>query len=321
MPTVTTSPSAALGHVFTAYPERVASGASRVLQLLLVERFAGGADEWRSCPLTGDGFPVEVAFSSADDRLRLTVEPGPARLDPAHRLQLAARRVATAGGVPVPDEVLQSLLRLQSSDAPLSYGAWVSLRIGAENPDLVALKLYVESPDPTAVWPGAPAPRLPVGSWATRMVAYTPLTGEIEVYLRVPSLAPDHLATLLEPAGLTELAPRIRSALTLLYGYPLRDRVPGSSVGVSYTLGSPTTFTLHLFARSLWGGDRRIRERYAAATKALSGDPSTYLRVSAPLAFTTGWRTLHGIVGLSLASNRPPALTLGLRPPQPCARS
>lgn len=317
MSAVTTTHAAALDHVLAAYPERVASGASRVLRLLLVERFAGGADEWRGCLLTGDGFPVEVAFSSADDRLRLTVEPGPARLDPAHRLELAARRVAAAGGVPVPEEILQGLRRLQSADEPLSYGAWVSLRIGAEHPDRVALKLYAEAPDPAVAWPGAPIPQLPGGWCTTRMVAYTPITGEVEVYLKVSSLVPDHLGALLEPAGLADFTPRLRSALTLLYGYPLRDRVPGSSVGVSYTLGSPTKLTLHLFARSLWGGDCHIRERYAAAARALLGDPSTYLAVSAPLASTNGWRTMHGIVGLDLASNRPPALTIGLRPPPP----
>src|SRR4051794_31527113 len=96
---------AALEYALAAYPAAVAAQADALVRALLPERLADpSAAAWRGSPLTGDGFPVEVAFSTADDRLRLTVEPGAHHLHPDRRLALAANRIAFAGGRSVPPD-------------------------------------------------------------------------------------------------------------------------------------------------------------------------------------------------------------------------
>jgi hypothetical protein len=197
----------------------------------------------------------------------------------------------------------------------LRYGAWVGCCIG---PESARLKLYAEAPDPAFRWHGIAVPALEDAMVAARMVAYTPAGRAVETYLRVPSMLPEHLAAVLAPAGLAHLAGRVRSGIELLYGHALRGRLPGPTVGVSYTGGDARRcVTLHFYARAVWGGDARIRRRFAAASEALGADPARYLAVTAGLAEGADWRTRHGIVGFTVDESRPPSLTVGLRPVAP----
>jgi hypothetical protein len=306
---------AALRHALSAYPEDVAARAETLVRTLCPERLADpSAAAWSGSPLTGDGFPAEVAFSTTDDRLRLTVEPGAHDLDPGRRLALAADRVGEAGGRPVPPEIRQELRSLQGC-GPLRYGAWVSCRAGPEGS---GVKLYAEVSDPRMRWPAHAAPVLDDRDVALRMVAHNPATGETESYLRIPSLLPGHLPAVLAPAGAEHAARLLVDWVEALYGHRVRGRLPGPSVGVSYTSGAASNrVTLHFTARALWGGDGRIRDRFAEAAAGLGGDPSSYLAVTAPLAGTSGWRTRHGIVGLTLEAGMPASLTVGVRPVAP----
>ncbi len=301
----------ALEALLDAYPEPVRARARTVLGHLLADRLsAQGESAWRGSPLTGDGFPVEAAFTTTDARLRMTVEPGSPDLRPADRLDLAARLVADVGGRAVPADLLDRLRR-QQTDLPLRYGAWVSCRVSA---DAIVLKLYAEVPDPAWRWPGLPDPVLEDRAMALRMVAVTPASGDVECYLRGASLWPHHLPDLLTPVGLGHLSSRVERAVQLLHGQPLRGRLPGPSVGVSYTLGDPRRVTLHFYARALWGGDARIRREYSRLARALGADPTTYDAVTSPLADRRAWATRHGIVGLGLGGDTPASLTLGVRP-------
>jgi len=304
-----------VGHVLSAYPEGVRERGRAALGALLAERL-GEADPqaWRGSSLTGDGFPLEVAFATSDARLRLTVEVGRRGAGPDGRLATSARRLADVTGVAVPEQVLDRMLALQRGAAALRYGAWVSCRV---SPGGLAGKLYAEVPDPRWRWPGLPEPRPDGREVAARMVACTPATGEIEAYFRVPSMQPGHLVGVLAPIGLSALASRLRAAVELLYGHRLDGRLPGPSVGVSYTVGPRSRVTLHFYARALWGGDGWVRQRFAAAARALDADPTAYLAVTQPLDGAASWATRHGIVGLTLSPTEAPTLTIGLRPVAP----
>ena len=73
-----------------AFPEPVASRAGGLVRALLAARAHNTTlDGWRGSRLTGDGFPFELSFCTADDRLRFTVEPGRADLEPEKRLDVA----------------------------------------------------------------------------------------------------------------------------------------------------------------------------------------------------------------------------------------
>jgi hypothetical protein len=150
------------------------------------------------------------------------------------------------------------------------------------------------------------------------MIAHAPVTGESETYFRIPSLLPAQLPAVLAPAGAEHRAGLLLAWVEGLYGHRVRGRLPGPSVGVSYRgEAGGTSSTVHFYARALWGGDRRIRARFAAAAAAMGWDPAAYLAVTAPLAGAAGWRTHHGIVGLTLGAGSARSLSLGVRPVTP----
>jgi hypothetical protein len=153
------------------------------------------------------------------------------------------------------------------------------------------------------------------------MLAVEPASGRLEFYLRYRSLAPGTLPLLLQPAGLSAHTEELLDLIQQIYAHPLTERIPGGSVGFSYALlpGQPgVTFTLYLFTRLLWGGDARIRLRFAERLQAAGLDPTTYLQLTSPLAGRDVYQTYHGLLGFVVSARSPLRLSLGLRPP-PCA--
>ncbi len=268
-------------------------------------------EAWQSSRLTGDGFPFEIAFSTADDRLRFTLEPGPAGLAPQHRLDRAVAAIRRLSTAPVPDDVVRDLAAVQSG-APLRYGAWVGTRVG---PTDAAFKLYVEAP------PSGPATAFmePVAlgdrTVERRMVAYIPKTRSFEWYSGVPSLEPRHVRAVLAPAGKEDEASRLLDVIEGIYGHRIRGRVPGPSVGVSYVDGvGMGTVTLHLYARALWGSDARIRQGFARIGREVGWDPEPYLELTAPMATREDWRTYHAAMSITLDPANAMSCAIGLRP-------
>lgn len=300
----------AIDEALAAFPPDQARRAGTAIRWLLRTRLASSApDAWSGSRLTGDGFPFELAFSTSDDRLRFTVEPGAGDLLPRERLALAAGLVALMGEAPVARPVLDDLRRLQGA-GPLAYGVWIGVRAGSGG---VACKLYVEMPA-DAVLPGPCAPMLGDRVAAPRMLAYTPSTRAFESYYRVPSLEGRHLAAALAPAGLAARADELVGFIEEAYGHRVRGRLPGPSVGLSYVAGRAT---LHFYARSMWGSDARIRRGFARVARASGWDDEAYLRVTAPIAGREDWRTRHGLFGITLDASRPTSLGIGVRPGAP----
>jgi hypothetical protein len=198
---------------------------------------------------------------------------------------------------------------------PLRYGAWLGCRFG---PDAPAFKVYAEVPLGQDVSPGWRVPLvLPDRDVVPRMVALGPTGDAVEIYVRVPSLLPEHLPAVLDPIGLADRSAWLLAYLEEAYGHTVRGRIPGPSVGVSYAIGATPRVSLHLYARAVWGGDARIRRGFLRCARALGWDSRAYEQVSAPLASRDEWRSFHGLLGITLQADGQPALTIGLRPLAP----
>lgn len=304
-----------LAHLLSAFPAPIAHRAVRVLRAGVIDRLANETPgAWRRSRLTGDGFPVEVAFSTADERLRLTMEPGAASDPPERRLDRADEVLGNVTGASLPTSIRRRVVDLQAG-AALTYGAWLGCRLGDDGDEY---KLYAEVPAGRVLGPNWPAsPVLSGREVVPRMVAMGLADGAVETYLRVASLEPGHLPAVLDPVGLAHRSAWLIEYMEEAYRHTLSERIPGPSVGISYVFGSSPRVSLHLYARSLWGGDARIRRSFLRMARASGWDPRAYEHVSAPLATRDTWHTHHGILGITLAANAPPALTVGVRPVAP----
>ena len=304
----------AIDGALSAFPDRIASDAGSLLNALLDRRAEGDRlDRWSGSRLTGDGFPVELSFCTADDRLRFTVEPGAGDVQPEKRLDVVLDLLEHLGAC-VPTGIADTFRAMQRG-ATLQYGAWIGCRVGGEGH---ALKVYVEVPEQadTLTLPG-PRLALPDRTVTMQMVAYTPATEAFEWYARIPSLEPQYVPALLAPAALEGRAGEFMALLTDAYGYAIRGRLPGSAVGVSYVTadGATSRVTVYLFARTLWGSDARIRRQFVRLAEMHGWNADTYLKVTAPIAARESWQTFHGLVGFTLEGSMT-ALTIGVRPVQ-----
>lgn len=306
-------PGAALDHALAAYPPALARRGEQSLQRTLVDRADG---PWCGSRLTGDGFPVELSFTTTDASLRYTVDPDPGCGAPLAR-EVAAVRAGRELGVDL-EGVVADMRQLRGQE-PLRYGAWLGVR---HAPDGDEVKAYLEVPatHPSGAvwsWLGSEPPDLGDRLVHLRMLGWTAPTGRREVYLRVPQALPHHLRALLAPIGASARAEELDALIRLLRDVPLPDGLPGPSVGVSYRAlpgGPPDVATLYLHAHALWGPDGRIRRAFARHAEVLGWDPRTYLQVTEPLRDGRGWRTRHGAVAVALAASGPIALGIGVRP-------
>ncbi|MET0713336.1 MAG: hypothetical protein ABWY57_00355 [Mycetocola sp.] len=306
---------AALTHALAAFDGPTARTAERVVRTAMAERLTDGTPRaWQGSRLTGDGFPVEVAFCTADDTLRLTLEPGRASCPPSLRLDRVNDTLVRCGGTPMPEAVRLRLAAVQAG-GPMRYGAWLGCRIAGGGR---TFKLYVEVPPARALGPDWPAPLvLADRDVVPRMVAVTQATGLVETYLRVPSLLPEHLPAVLNPVGLSHQSAWLLRFIEEAYGHAIRGRIPGPSVGISYVVAGTPRVSLHLYARALWGSDARIRRGFLRVAQGIGWDSRAYEAVSGPLAAREDWRCYQGLFGITLSTDADPAFTIGLRPVSP----
>ena len=303
----------AIARALAAFPARVARRGEASLSVILRDRLArDGASAWGHGNLTGDGFPLELSFTTGDDRLRYTAEPASASTAPGERLDTVLRILRSLRAA-VPTETVAAFRDVQRS-GPLSYGAWLGARHGADGDQC---KIYVEVPAEAPVLPGFRGPRLSDRAVTPKMIAYCPDSRTFEAYYGVHALSPQHLPRLLGHVGLESRAFTLAGWLERAYGHRLRDKLPGPSAGLSYAMsadGAPRAVTLFLVARCLWGSDARIRRSFVAAARELGADTERYCRVTASLEQSQLWTTRHGLVGLTLGPSGAFALNVGVRP-------
>lgn len=298
----------AIDRALSAFPQDVAHKARPLIRAMMAPRVSSDRrDAWGGSRLTGDGFPFELSFCTADHRLRFAVEPGGRDLTPAQRFDFAVAALQRCGA-PVPAHIVETC-RVIHRNAILNYGAWVGCRVSSEGH---ALKLYVEVPEAQRATLPTPPVTLPDRSIAMRMMAYS--SNGFESYVRVPSLEPRHLAAVLAAAGLEHRAGELLDVLREAYGCRIRGRLPGPSVGVSFAgTESAPRVTVYVFARSLWGSDARIRRQFVRIASADGWNPDTYLQVTAPMAARESWQTYHGLFGVTLDRSTM-SFAIGVRP-------
>jgi hypothetical protein len=273
---------------------------------------------WQGSSLTGDGFPLEFAFTSADTNLRYTTEVGTPLTSPQYRLSMACKQLDRLGHS-VPSSLINTFHTLQYN-ADLHYGVWVGGRHSATHDNY---KLYVEVPlqttsfiEQTLGTLKIPQPQLSDRLVPLRMIGYNLASQQFEAYFRVTDATTYHLKTLMAHCGLGDRTQELLGLLEESYGYPLRDKLPGGSIGISYTFsskGALPVFSLFLFARVLWGGDATIRRKFSQLTSQQGWDSSIYQQITQPLGDRNFCTTHHGMVGFTVSSEGAIVPSLGVR--------
>ncbi len=270
--------------------------------------------------LTGDGFPLEVSFSGLDPNLRLTLDFMPDRYPPATRLSEVADFLERSKGCEIPGSLLRIMTRLQYAPAT-QYGAWLGARF---KKGTTQYKLYSEvnlaSTDEQAALLKQLGFTVPVrsrGNLSVRMLAYTPRSGQLEVYFKGQDIALYELPQLLKESGQAGQSDELLAYIERLYGHPLSERFPGQSIGLSYARaadGQQQGFSLFLPARQFWGSDARCRVKLSEFLPAGGTVRERYRRITRGLKQRNGCLTHHGMLGFVLAKEDRPQLNIGLRP-------
>ena len=299
--------------------------ATKTLDILLAGVYASPWKEvaWAFSRLTGDGFPVEFAFSCDDEALRYTAEIAGPEQDNAERLDCAEQLLLQLGAPPLPETTRAALHNVQKGRA-LEFGAWIGGRHGADGD---RYKLYVEvpragSPEDSRLVQSllGEKPLLPGRSLQLLMIGHEPGSSRIELYFRIGRLEPWEVELLLQRAHLASRKEELLSFLEEAHGYSAQQTLPGTNLGCSFSIstpGGPPVLSLFAYARSIFGGDMRTRQRLIELGALRGWDLRSYARLSEPLALRNDWRTLHGMVSFVVPPQGSLVLHIGLRPPEP----
>jgi hypothetical protein len=286
------------------YDAAVAQRALACVDRLLESRmFAGSV-------LSMEGFPFEIAFSSADSALRYTVDPGRSTTDAVNAL-----------ASPPDPFLLDRITQLQQRGA-LRFKAFIGGRHSASGD---RFKIYCEVPEDAATDADALACEL-MGSESVlphrrqriEMFALDPYARRVEFYARIENMTAPEVVVLLGRAGLRARFDEVIGLLQKQYPFRIRRELPGTVFGYSYSLpldGGPPAFTLYTYARTMFGWDGKIREKLLALAHDLSWDLSFYERLTRPLATRQEAVTSHTMFGVTVADNRPLAINFGVVPP------
>jgi hypothetical protein len=295
--------------------------ASEALHILLQDHYQEDSGiAWQSSTLTGDGFPLEFAFTPIDADLRYTTEISSPLIPAEQRLSLACQRLQNLTSNEVPLDLVTQLQQIQQGNT-LCYGTWVGGRHGRIED---RFKLYVEVPESKAEdyqsllqnW-GTVYPRLTDRPVYLRMLGYNLSSQLREIYFRSPNIENYHLRKFLALYGLTERADELWHFLEESYEHRLFSKLPGRSIGISYAItpnGALVSFTLFLFANIFWGSDAVINRKFTALAEKYHWDIGIYRQLTKEIATRQTKQTYHGILGFVVTPTLPIAINLGVRP-------
>jgi hypothetical protein len=277
---------------------------------------------WSFSRLTGDGFPIELTLSSADEGIGYGAEVAGPEVPNEDRLSRALGVLACLGQPHPSGDIIDRLFRVQRYGA-LSYGAWIGAR---HNVNDDRYKIYVEVP--RSSWHTSQSefsdllgkePLVNNRATQLRLIGYDPLKHRIELYFQVDQLETWEVARLLNRASLSG---RLEELLTLLEDTCCRstaETIPIANLGFSYSFGlggEPTAFSLFAVARSVFGSDESIRRRLLALGARIGwNDLSIYEKLSAPIASRTGRRTRHSLLSYIVPPEAPLSVRIGMSPP------
>jgi hypothetical protein len=151
------------------------------------------------------------------------------------------------------------------------------------------------------------------------MIGYEPGQQRIECYFQVAELESWELARLLRRANLSSRHTELLELLEEITGRPAHANIPGENLGCSYSFaldGSPTVFSLFVYARSVFGGDASIRRNLLELGKRRGWNLLAYEKLSEPLVNRTGRKTRHGMLAFIVPPEGSLLLHVGIRPPE-----
>lgn len=280
---------------------------------------------WGFSGLTYDGFPVEFAFSAADDTVRYVAEVAGPEVDSAERLDLAEKKLLSLGAAHLPKDVSELLHRILLS-GPLQFGAWIG---GRHGPRGDRYKLYVEVPRSESE-EHEYLIRSVLGNVSLlsgrkprfQMIGYEPATSRLELYFSITGLRLWEIERLLSFAGMRSKWSEFLSLIEEAYGHRPELALSTSRVGFSFSAQNSReeiVFTLFKSARSTFGSDKSIRNHIMGLAELKGWDLKCYEALSLPLAERGGWDTRHGIISFVAQPGGQPTLSITLRPPEEMA--
>jgi hypothetical protein len=280
---------------------RAAADAEHALQAALAGIQASAWPEvaWRFSRLTGDGFPVEFTFSSADAAVRYTTEIGAPEMSDAARTSAALRWAGLEEPIAAADRGVAPAL-----SSP-RWGAWVG---GCHTGAVSRRKAYLEA----SIVDANVTSSLPRGA-VLRFLGVTADPRDREYYFRRDSLETAEVGRLLCGADLRECFDPLREAVCATLPRPVRDRLVPAEAGFSLVTGRAVT--LFTYARSVWGTDASIRQAVLDLAGRHAWDLSLYEEVTRPLADRPGYLTHHGVLAWIAAPGQPVAMRVSVRPP------
>ncbi|MFC5700234.1 hypothetical protein ACFPVX_02975 [Cohnella faecalis] len=319
-------------------PEPAKRAAAALKRLLAgVERSLWPEVAWQFSSLTGDGFPVELAFTSTGEAIRYVVDPSGPEIDSSMRLRRALAVIEELRGTnssATTERIRPSfagagdfyshaerLLRIQSSGGGLAYGAWIG---GRHDSDGDRFKLYAEVPQGSSTeadeWVRSvlgDRPLLLGRPPILRMVGLEPDSGRIEWYFRVERMEPWEISRIMGMLGKSEQGEQLLGLVEEFAERSVATSLPCTRNGFSISTdanGAPSVFSLFCLAKRLAGGDGRIRGKLLNIAARRGWPLKHYEAISAPLADREGTRTKHGILSFVAAPENSVQLHVGLRP-------
>jgi hypothetical protein len=258
---------------------------------------------WRFSALTGDGFPVELTFSSRAPGLRYTAEAAGPEVGHAARIDRAVRwAYGSAGWSAAPD------LHDVETPARARWGAWIG---GSHAPGAPATrKLYLEARGTAPALGEAAVQALPAGSQLRLVGAAGPLR---ESYFRRDRLRAAEIGRLLRALDRREAFAPLCASIAGTLPWPSREELVPVDAG--FSVSTAGAFSVFTYARRLWGADGAIRRRLLDLANRHGWDFSTYARVTAPLETAEDYLTAHGVLAWVAAPGRDVELRVSVRPP------
>jgi len=272
--------------------------------------------------LTGDGFPMEFSFSSAENAISYTTEIAGPDIPESTKVKLAASLLAERTQVPQDGKITELISQLMQQQ-DLRYGAWMGGRHGFTGED--RYKIYLEITEASRGIGDTFFQRLTGNSsvldrehYRLRMISIDN-ANKWEYYFRFFHIDVWQLLYIMRSIGFAEQGRELLDFITLISKRKVDQSFTGNNLGFSITLdtfGSAQAISIFTYNYKIFEpGDRYIRKKLLEFSDRFGWDFNSYTQITEPIAFKTGRLTNHGLVAFSISRAGTKILQVGLRPP------
>jgi hypothetical protein len=273
---------------------------------------------WAFSALTGDGFPVEISFSSLSaTAVRYATEVAGPEEPESQRIRRAFQTYKQLTGWNGSAEIENAVAQMQCTRR-LGYGAWFGATHTAEAD---RYKIYAEIPcidGLKAIVPNLFGEGVPLSHCRSRpvMFGFQPDSGVRELYFAAQPLAEADLGRLLWGCGLGHC---YRETLELILEASGRPCLPPAITGFSIAWSTDHNVSAVSFyapARVLFGSDYNIRRTLLTLARNRNWDFTMYERATEVIWNRDSPLPHHGIIAWLASPDAPVELRIVLRPPE-----